>query len=523
MRDHLTRMLAGGPGSSGEKGASGEKEMRAPMPLTRAVSLRSRVTILSATVVLVSVSLMAAAAYFVVYRAMYNEVDQQLESRADGMAALARAGVLRNQPEQLVAGTVFSTNISVALVTPSGQTYLIGQVPFEDPEREIVRSPSVPGTNPLSLRTTRNQRVLTRKLDDGNTLVLAQSLIQTDRVLKRLAWVLLVVGCGGVALAALAGTTVGRAGLRPVARLNRAVERVARTNDLTPIPVTGNDELAKLTASFNAMLRALAESRDRQARLVADAGHELRTPLTSLRTNLELLIAASRPGAPAVPEQDMVDLRADVMAQIEELSTLVGDLVDLAREDAPEVVYEEVDLAEIIEQALERVRRRRNDIEFELDLSPWYIFGEQHGLSRAVLNVLDNAAKWSPPGTSVAVGLTQTGMSTAQLTVADAGPGIPEEDRGLVFERFYRSTQSRSMPGSGLGLAIVRQVVERHGGTVVADTSPRGGALIRMTLPPGNSRGTISASDSSIRVKRRASAGHDGRRPHHRQLCGYPV
>ncbi|WP_279107334.1 histidine kinase dimerization/phospho-acceptor domain-containing protein, partial [Gordonia paraffinivorans] len=338
MRENLTRTLVG------ESAAAGEKEMRAPMPLTRAVSLRARVTLLSATVVLVSVSLMAAAAYFVVYRAMYNEVDQQLESRADGMAALARAGVLRSQPEQLVAGTVFSTNISVALVTPSGQTYLIGQVPFEDPERDIVRAPSVPGSNLQSLRTTRNQRVLTRKLDDGNTLVLAQSLVQTDRVLKRLAWVLLVVGCGGVALAALAGTTVARAGLRPVARLNRAVERVARTNDLTPIPVTGNDELANLTASFNAMLRALAESRDRQARLVADAGHELRTPLTSLRTNLELLIAASRPGAPAVPEEDMADLRADVMAQIEELSTLVGDLVDLAREDAPEVVYEEVEL-----------------------------------------------------------------------------------------------------------------------------------------------------------------------------------
>lgn len=177
-----------------------------------------------------------------------------------------------------MAGTVFSTNISIALVTPGGETYLIGQVPFDDVERGIVRSPSVPGSTQQSLRTTRNQRVLTRKLDDGNTLVLAQSLIQTDRVLKRLAWVLFVVGCGGVALAALAGTTVARAGLRPVARLNRAVERVARTNDLTPIPVTGNDELAKLTASFNAMLRALDESRDRQARLVADAGHELRTP-----------------------------------------------------------------------------------------------------------------------------------------------------------------------------------------------------------------------------------------------------
>ncbi|MBR7191015.1 MULTISPECIES: HAMP domain-containing sensor histidine kinase [unclassified Gordonia (in: high G+C Gram-positive bacteria)] len=493
LRDRLTRAITGHTTGVG----SDEKEMRAPMPLMRAVSLRTRVTILSATVVLVSVSLMAAAAYFVVYRAMYNDVDQQLESRADGMAALARAGVLRTQPEQLVAGTVFSTNISIALVTPSGETYLIGQVPFDDVERGIVRSPSVPGSTQQSLRTTRNQRVLTRKLDDGNTLVLAQSLIQTDRVLKRLAWVLFVVGCGGVALAALAGTTVARAGLRPVSRLNRAVERVARTNDLTPIPVTGNDELAKLTVSFNAMLRALDESRDRQARLVADAGHELRTPLTSLRTNLELLIAASRPGARAVPEEDMVDLRADVMAQIEELSTLVGDLVDLAREDAPEVVYEEVDLAEIVEQALERVRRRRNDVEFEVDLAPWFVFGEAHGLSRAVLNVLDNAAKWSPPGRTVRVGLTQIGMSTAELNVADAGPGIPEEDRGLVFERFYRSTQSRSMPGSGLGLAIVRQVVERHGGTVVADTSPLGGALIRMTLP-----GRATAAEPSPQVIR---------------------
>lgn len=215
LRDRLTRAITGHTTGVG----SDEKEMRAPMPLMRAVSLRTRVTILSATVVLVSVSLMAAAAYFVVYRAMYNDVDQQLESRADGMAALARAGVLRTQPEQLVAGTVFSTNISIALVTPSGETYLIGQVPFDDVERGIVRSPSVPGSTQQSLRTTRNQRVLTRKLDDGNTLVLAQSLIQTDRVLKRLAWVLFVVGCGGVALAALAGTTVARAGLRPVSRL----------------------------------------------------------------------------------------------------------------------------------------------------------------------------------------------------------------------------------------------------------------------------------------------------------------
>ncbi|MFT4201765.1 ATP-binding protein, partial [Gordonia sp. (in: high G+C Gram-positive bacteria)] len=278
-------------------------------------------------------------------------------------------------------------------------------------------------------------------------------------------------------------TTVARTGLRPVARLTRAAERVARTEVLDPIPVTGNDELARLTESFNTMLAALQNSREKQARLVADAGHELKTPLTSLRTNVELLIASSEPGAPAVPLADMIELRSDIVAQIEELSTLVGDLVDLSREEAPQVVHEEVDMLGIIERSLERVRRRRNDVEFVVDAESWYVFGESAGLSRAVLNVLDNAAKWSPGGHRVEVRLRQTAVNSAQLTVADAGPGIPAEDRELVFERFYRAADSRSMPGSGLGLAIVRQVVERIGGTVTAGQSHLGGALITMTLP----------------------------------------
>ncbi|MBE7163508.1 MAG: HAMP domain-containing histidine kinase, partial [Williamsia herbipolensis] len=250
-----------------------------------------------------------------------------------------------------------------------------------------------------------------------------------------------------------------------------------------PIPVSGNDELARLTDSFNAMLRALAESRERQSRLVADAGHELRTPLTSLRTNLELLIASSAPGARTLPEADMVELQQDVMAQIEELSTLVGDLVDLARDDAPQAVAEEIDLTEVVDRSLERVRRRRSDVDFSVSMAPWFVFGESNGLSRAVLNVLDNAAKWSPPDRPVVVELRPIGPDRAELSVSDAGPGIPEEDRGLVFERFYRSDSARSMPGSGLGLAIVRQVVVRHGGSVEAGESALGGARIRIELP----------------------------------------
>ena len=198
---------------------------------------------------------------------------------------------------------------------------------------------------------------------------------------------------------------------------------------------------------------------------------------------MELLIASGRPGAPAIPEEDMAELRSDVVAQIQELSTLVGDLVDLAREDAPETVYERVDLAEAVERSLERARRRRNEIDFDATLEPWFVYGDQAGLSRAVLNVLDNAAKWSPTGGEVRVVMRRLGDGLMELTVDDAGPGIPEEDRELVFERFYRSTVSRSMPGSGLGLAIVRQVVIKHGGTIGVEVSDRGGALIRIVLP----------------------------------------
>lgn len=452
-------------------------QMRPPMPLTRSVSLRWRVTLLAASVVAIAVALMAMAAYAVVARALYADVDDQLRTRA---AAWTSSNLVTFDPRYIAGATLYTTDISVALIFPDLDTYTPpgSSVPIGDVELAVAR-----GEHMTSLRTVDNQRVLAQRTSDGSTLVIAQRLAPTGAVLDRLAWVLLIVGGCGVVLAAAAGTTVGRTGLRPIARLTAATERVARTDDLTQIPVTGNDELARLTESFNTMLRALAESRGRQSRLVADAGHELRTPLTSLRTNMELLIASSRPGAPSIPDEDMAELRIDVIAQIEELSTLVGDLVDLAREDAPETVYERIDISEVVERCLERARRRRNEIAFDATTLPWFVYGDQAGLSRAVLNVLDNAAKWSPTGEQVRVVMRQAGEGLLELTVDDAGPGIPEEDRELVFDRFYRSTASRSMPGSGLGLAIVRQVVTKHGGTIAVDISGRGGALIRIVLP----------------------------------------
>ncbi|MDF0532597.1 HAMP domain-containing sensor histidine kinase [Tsukamurella sp. 8F] len=470
--------------------------MRDPNPITRNVSFRWRVTLLAAIVVGVAVAVMAASAFFVVKRAMYADVDNRLHKQVESVAPAMSSPV--TQFTTVMMMLMFRPDLSVnqtMVVYPDGTPYHSGTVPLGKPERDVIA-----GREQVSLRSVGDSRVMAQHLDNGVTLIVSEDLTPTKNLLSELAVVLFVVGACGVVLAAVAGTAVARGGLRPVQRLTEASERVARTDDLTPIPVTGRDELARLTMSFNSMLTALAESRDRQSRLVADAGHELRTPLTSLRTNVELLIAARRPGAPAIPEEEMTALSDDVLAQVEELTTLVGDLVDLAREDAPEAVHQEVDLEEVVTKGVERVQRRRPDVRFECDTAPWRVYGDQGGLSRAVINLLDNAAKFSPDGAAVRVGLRETGVERAVLTVADSGPGIPPEDRALVFERFYRSMSSRSMPGSGLGLAIVKQVVERHGGTITAGDSDTGGALLSVSLP-----GSPVAGGRAPQVVRRES------------------
>nr|WP_165761648.1 HAMP domain-containing sensor histidine kinase [Mycolicibacterium parafortuitum] len=453
------------------------------------MSLRWRVMLLAMAMAVIPVVMMGVAGYAVVTRALYDDIDNQLRTRAQ---MLIESGSLDANPAKAIEGTAYS-DMNAMFYIPGRSKYTANQqgqtLPVGRPEQDVMD-----GTLWMSLRTVEHQRVLAVHLASGNSLLLSKSLAPTGQVLKRLGTVLLIVGGIGVAVAAIAGGIVASAGLRPVGRLTQAAERVARTDDLHPIPVVGNDELARLTEAFNMMLRALAESRERQARLVADAGHELRTPLTSLRTNVELLMSSMKPGAPQIPEEDMAELRSDVIGQIEELSTLVGDLVDLTREEAGNAVHETVELSEVIERSLERVRRRRNDIEFTVSVTPWQVFGDAAGLGRAVLNLLDNAAKWSPPGGVVAVSLTQVDPLAAELVVADHGPGIPPQERDLVFERFYRSTTARAMPGSGLGLAIVKQVVLKHGGTLrIEDTVPGGqppGTSMRVVLPGRPSIGT---------------------------------
>ncbi|HSV68304.1 MAG TPA: HAMP domain-containing sensor histidine kinase [Mycobacteriales bacterium] len=447
------------------------------------MSLRARIALLVGLAVGLAVALSSVAAYVTVRHEVQEARDVSLLRRAGAAAAssLANTGVLARVPTEALG----AADVRIAIVDSDGGALsafgAASAPPLGMAELAVAR-----GLSGVSLRDAdlggQHYRVVAVPTGQSSALVLAQSTADTQHELGRLGLVLLLVGGGGIVLSVSAGVAVARAGLRPVDQLTAAAEHVARTDRLEPIPVRGTDELARLTTSFNAMLAALARSRGRQQQLVADAGHELRTPLTSLRTNVDLLAQALRsagqPGQPSLDPAERDALLADARAQVGELSALVGDLVELARDEPPPAVTEPVELPDVVARAVERVRRRALTLRWAVRTEPWQVHGDATALERAVTNLLDNAAKWSPPDGTVTVTLVD-----GLLEVADQGPGIAAADLPHIFERFYRSAEGRNQPGSGLGLAIVRQVVERHGGTVTAGSGPTGGALFRLRLP----------------------------------------
>jgi two-component system sensor histidine kinase MprB len=442
-------------------------------------SLASRVTLLTTMAVGLAVAFVAAGAYLTVRMQLQSALDDSLLKRAEQASTDTLCSPNQRLPQDYFgAANVWVTCMSDVglIVTWSNAT--------TDPKK-MLGKPEVAvanGDHSHSVRTVSAEgdrwRMAAVNRGDGKTLVIAESLESEDSLLRKLGLVMSLFGLAGIIAAGMAGWAVARNGLRPVRRLTSSVENIARTEDLRPLPIEGDDEIARLATAFNQMLAALAASRDRQRQLVADAGHELRTPLTSLRTNLDLLSQADAEGGGTLPPQARAELLDDVGAQIEELTTLIGDLVELARDEPLTHVVEPVDLPELVDRAITRVRRRAPGIAFDVQVDPWYVVGESPGLERAVTNLLDNAAKWSPVGGTVRVRLTD-----GELTVDDEGVGIAESDLPHVFDRFYRSQESRSMPGSGLGLSIVRQVAERHAGTVEAGASPSGGARLTLWLP----------------------------------------
>ncbi|MEU2626242.1 HAMP domain-containing sensor histidine kinase [Kitasatospora sp. NPDC007106] len=313
-------------------------------------------------------------------------------------------------------------------------------------------------------------------------MLTAQDVTAVQDSLQHLALVLAGVAAVGVVGAGFIGRIVARSALKPVDQLTDAVEHIARTEEVgTTIPVNGSDEIARLSTSFNSMSTALLNSRERQTRLIADAGHELRTPLTSLRTNVDLLIRSDDTGRP-LPPATRSKLLGNMKAQMQELTLLIGDLLQLSRPDSPKPGQNlaVVALHEIAGRAVERARLRGPGLAFDVSVHPWYVHGDAAALERAVINLLDNAVKYSPPGGTVDVALTG-----GRLTVRDHGPGIPQDELPYVFDRFWRSPSSRQLPGSGLGLSIVAQTVRDTGGEVTLGPAADGGpgALATLQLP----------------------------------------
>jgi two-component system sensor histidine kinase MprB len=456
-------------------------------PLTARASLAMRVALLTTAAVAVTLAAVSALVFVTVRAEFESSLDESMLKRAN---AAVHADYTPTTEELDVAGIKIFVVRGGQIFSRRGED---ATLPLNNHEIEV----SI-GETRSSRRTTtidgEPYRVVAVQAGEGSALVLAQPMESIQRALERLKLILLLASAAGVVLAGGAGWVVATNGLRPVRRLTAAAERVARTSELKPIKVTGHDELARLTTSFNQMLLALDASQHRQRQLVADAGHELRTPLTSLRTNIELLGQAAENPERQLTAAQTTEIMDDVRAQLQELTTLVGDLVELARDEPMSRDPEPLDLADTVASALDRVRPRAPGVTFDVRAEPWTVFGEPPLLERAITNLLDNAAKWSPENGTVTVRLAD-----GVLTVRDEGPGIADSDLPHIFDRFYRSSEARTLPGSGLGLSIVRRAADRHGGTVTATSPEGGGSVFTMTIPP-------TEDASSSRPHTRASA-----------------
>jgi two-component system, OmpR family, sensor histidine kinase MprB len=448
----------------------------------RHLSFRMRIALAGAAAVAIAVIAASAITYVVVRGELLGQFDDSLRARAASMhiGVADEKGTCRllvPPPEFGGAATV------VQLVQKNGEPCLDDDaavtLPISDRDREIASGDSKGQYIRGATVADQHVRILSQPATNRfGTLVgalqIARPVGEVDDALDRIRTILISIAVAGVALAVLLGLVVASAALAPVRRLTRTAEEVTETRDLSRrIDEEGRDELARLASSFNTMLAALEASARSQRQLVSDASHELRTPLTSLRTNIEVLARDQQ-----MPAGERESLLRDVTEQLEEMTVLVAELVELARGDKGPEEPEDVRLDLVTDDAIERTKRNYPGITVTADLEETLIHGVRATIERAISNLLDNAAKWSPPEGEVEVTLRG-----GELAVRDHGPGIAEEDVPFVFDRFYRAPSARSMPGSGLGLAIVRQVAESHGGSVTVETPEDGGTLLRLALP----------------------------------------
>ncbi|MGD0386374.1 MAG: HAMP domain-containing sensor histidine kinase [Solirubrobacteraceae bacterium] len=466
------------------------------------MSFQRRVTLASAAAVAVAVAIASLATYVLVRNELHRHINRSLStlaqafvsaeqsmpltpprgSHATGTPPYPYGVLLRRFPDR--PGDV--TNV-VQIVTGAGTSYPAyhGQLlVLPRQTRAAIRAVARAGTGSQAFDASANGgefRVLAIGVSPGYAVVISHSLSDVNSTLSELSLILVILTLGGIALAALLGWFVARTALAPVRRLTATVRHVAETRDLGErIDERRRDELGSLARSFNSMLSALDdtvhkldESARMQRRLVADASHELRTPVTSVRTNIEILERADE-----LPPGERTRLIGDVVEQLEELSALINDLIELAREDEHIDSREEVRFDVLVNEAIERARRHAPQVRFDVNLEQTLVNGVPSRLDRAVNNLLDNAVKFA--GTDEPI---EVRLHDGELEIRDHGPGIDAEDLPHVFDRFFRGARSRARPGSGLGLAIVRQVAELHAGSVSVAAAPGGGTVVRLRVP----------------------------------------
>ena len=435
------------------------------------MSLRDRLTLVAAGVVAVVVVLASTATYFLMRHELQSQLDGSLKNEAVA---------IRADPSAFHSAEDYGGNAVELLDSAGAQNGgSVSGLPIDSAVLNVARAGVHGFYRDITVTGRSGQTYHLRELVAPlafpfGAVIVVKSLTEMNRALERLRLVLILVSLGGIAVAAAAARLLANATLAPVRRLTAAAERIAQTGEPSErVPEGGSGELARLGHAFNTMLGTLEESLETQRRFVADASHELRTPLTSLQTNIDVL----RGSVELDPEQRR-RLLDDLHRESQEMRALIAGLLELARGDGVQPEKQPFQLDELVEEALERARVRFPAISWEADLvEPTAVDGYRERMERAVWNLLENAGKWSGEGGSVEVSL-----AAGELRVRDHGPGFADEDRPLVFERFYRSAAARSMPGAGLGLAIVREVAEAHGGTVDAENAQDGGALVRLSL-----------------------------------------
>jgi two-component system sensor histidine kinase MprB len=454
------------------------------------VSFRLRQTTVTALAVATAIAVASALVYVLVRGQLRGQVEDALRARAAvvthaplAVATDPRTGeLLLRVPRRGPAPGLEPGDVFVQAVSGTGEIARPGArqaaCPVSDATLQTARGTRGEFFSDATVAGT-HVRMLTVPLGQGYALQLVRPLDEVDQTLHRIGLILIFVALGGIGAAAILGGLVARAALAPVRRLTREAEVVTETQDLSHrIDLRGRDELSRLGASFNTMLAALEESQRSQRQLVADASHELGTPLTSLRTNIEVL--ARRHDLPAAEREALL---ADLVGQLEEMSMLVRNLVELASEAPPELEPVDVQLDVLVQEAVDRARRLSPQVAIRTDLEESVVRGVPGRLERAVANVLDNAVKWSPAGGEIDVR-----VASGEVAVRDHGPGIDDADLPYVFDRFYRAAAARPLPGAGLGLAIVRQVVDEHGGRVTIERPDGGGTLVRLRLPEAEER-----------------------------------